>query len=79
MRLAKATGVLTSTVSFLFLTGSVFAQSATGSAAFGVGGGGATSSSLPNAGSVGLTYGIFLGGAVIFIFGMIKLISSYRD
>lgn len=62
---------------YLVLASNVFAQYATVSA--GRGGGGGTSSSLPSAGSTDLTYILFLGGAVLFVVGMLKLISSYRD
>lgn len=54
-----------------------FAQSATSSSS--VGGGGATSSALPNAGAGELTYLFFFGGVALFVFGMMKLVSSYRD
>lgn len=45
----------------------------------GVGGGEGTGSSLPNAGTSGLTYFIFAAGALLFIWGMTKLALSYKD
>ncbi len=80
MSKVRVAAFLGSTATYLVFTGNAFAQVvSTGSADFGVGGGSGTSSSLPNAGSTSLTYGIFLAGAVLFVFGMIKLISSYKD
>lgn len=73
----RAAGVISSIATYLLLAQNAFAQSSTSSA--GVGGGGATSSSLPNAGTVEMTYFIFAGGVALFVFGMIKLISSFRD
>lgn len=58
----------------------VHAQFATSSAvSTGKGGGESTASSLPNAGSTELTYIIFVAGAVLFVFGMLKLVLSYRE
>lgn len=39
---------------------------------------GGTSSSLPDAGSTELTYAIFLFGVLLFVFGMLRLVKSYR-
>ncbi|MDO8487225.1 MAG: hypothetical protein Q7S45_02955 [Candidatus Curtissbacteria bacterium] len=41
--------------------------------------GGGTTSSLPNAGSTGLTYIIFVVGLTLFVVGTLKFISSYRS
>lgn len=82
MSKVRVAAVLGSAASYLAFASNAFAQVAsTGSANFGVGvgGGSGTASSLPNAGSTDLTYAIFLGGAVLFVFGMIKLVSSYKD
>lgn len=66
----RAAGVISSITTYLLLAQNAFAQSSTSSA---------SSSSLPNAGTVEMTYFIFAGGVALFVFGMIKLISSYRD
>lgn len=63
--------------SSLLFASRVLADFATPSA--GIGGGQASSSSLPNAGSTEITYLIFVGGAVLFVFGMLKLVLSYRE
>ncbi|GEM_PF-3054489 len=39
---------------------------------------GGTGSGLPNAGSTGLTYIIFVAGLALFVIGTLKLILSYR-
>ena len=39
---------------------------------------GGTSSSLPDAGSTQITYLIFLFGVMLFVFGTLRLIQSYR-
>ena len=72
----KAAGFASSIVPYLALAQNVFAQSATSSS---VGGGGATSSSLPSAGTTEITYFLFAGGVALFVFGMMKLVSSFRD
>lgn len=40
---------------------------------------GGTASSLPAAGSTEMTYIIFIGGALLFVVGAVKLVLSYRD
>ncbi len=72
----KAAGVISSIATYLALAQNAFAQSATSSSSVG---GGATSGALPNAGTVELTYVFFAGGVALFVFGMIKLVSSFRD
>lgn len=74
MKLARL-AVISSTASlWLTLASNVLAQSATGSAT----GKGGTTGALPNAGSTELTYILFLGGVLLFVFGTLKLILSYR-
>lgn len=72
MRLARFIGFSSSAFAWLTLVGNAFAQTATESA-----GKGGTSGALPNAGTTGLTYLIFVAGVVLFVFGTIKLILSY--
>lgn len=72
-KLPKVIGFSSSAITFLTLTANVFAQTATSSAK------GGTTSSLPKGGSTELTYLFFLGGLVLFVFGMMKLVSSYRE
>lgn len=73
-KLPKVLGISSSTIAFLTLANSAFAQSATSGAAKG-----GTSGALPGAGSTELTYLFFIGGVVLFVFGMMKLVGSYRD
>lgn len=73
-RVASAVGSLIGSLSFV---PAVLADESTLSG--GLGGGEGTSSSLPNAGSSEITYVIFFIGAMLFVFGMLKLVSSYRD
>ncbi len=40
---------------------------------------GGTSSSLPNAGSTQITYVIFVFGVLLFVFGTLRLIQSFRE
>ena len=40
---------------------------------------GGTSSSLPDAGSTELIYLLFVVGAVLFVFGAVRLVLSFRD
>lgn len=42
-------------------------------------GGGATAGALPGAGTTDLTYLLFLGGVLLFVFGTLKLVLSFRD
>lgn len=72
----KAAGAISSIAAYLALAQNAFAQSATSSSSVG---GGATSGALPNAGTVEFTYVFFAGGVALFVFGMIKLVSSFRD
>lgn len=58
---------------FLTLASSALAQSATSSSK------GGTSSSLPSAGSVEITYAIFIAGSVLFILGAIKFFFTLKD
>jgi len=80
-RLARVVGVSSSVGVFLAAAGNVLAQSATNSATFTapIGGGEGSASSLPNAGTSGLTYLIFAVGAMLFIYGMLRLVLSYRE
>ncbi len=71
-RLPKVVGTIATALTYLALAPNTFAQ-ATSSA-----GKGGTSSSLPSAGSTELTYLLFIGGVVLFVFGTIKLVLSYR-
>lgn len=73
VRFARFFGYLSGVGSFLVATSKAFAQSATDSASKG-----GTSGALPDAGSTELTYVIFIGGVVLFVFGTLKLILSYR-
>ncbi|MBI3342090.1 hypothetical protein HY024_03120 [Candidatus Curtissbacteria bacterium] len=76
LRLARIATFTTSLLGSLSVASNVFADA---SSSAGIGGGQGTSSSLPNAGSTDLTYFIFIVGAMLFIFGMLKLVSSYRE
>jgi len=80
LRLARIVSVGSSFGVFLAAAGNVLAQSATDSAVFtpAVGGGEGTASSLPNAGTSGLTYLIFAVGTMLFVYGMLRLVLSYR-
>lgn len=73
----KAARIIPLATAYLAFAQNAFAQSSTASA--GVGGGGATSSALPNAGTGGITYLVFAGGVALFVFGMMKLVSSFKD
>ena len=73
----KAARIVSLAATYLAFAQNAFAQTSTSSAA--VGGGGATSSALPNAGTGELTYLFFFGGVALFVFGLMKLVSSYRD
>jgi len=74
--IAKITGISTSAILWLTLASSAFAQTSSTSSATTRGG---TSSSLPAAGSTELTYFLLLGGAILFVFGAVKLVLSLRD
>lgn len=73
-KLPKIVGLASSVLTYLILASSTFAQTATGSA-----GKGGTGAALPNAGTTELTYLLFIGGVVLFVFGMLKLVLSFRD
>jgi hypothetical protein len=74
--ITRAAGVISSIAAYLSFAQNAFAQTATSSSSVG---GGATSGALPNAGTVELTYVFFAGGVALFVFGMVKLVSSFRD
>lgn len=71
--LPRIGGIASSTITFLTLASSVFAQTATSGAAKG-----GTSGALPNAGMTEITYAIFMAGVILFVFGMMKLVGSFR-
>jgi len=73
MKLVRFVGFLPSAASFLLAGGNVFAQIATEEAK------GGTSGALPNAGTTELTYLLFIGGVILFVFGTLKLVLSYRE
>lgn len=73
-KLPRIAGIALSVLTYLVLASNTFAQTATGSA-----GKGGTSGALPNAGTTELTYLLFLGGVILFVFGMLKLVLSFRD
>lgn len=74
-KLARAAVAVSTLAIFITRASTVLAGvSATESA-----GKGGTSGALPSAGSTELTYAIFIGGVVLFVFGMLKLVFSYRE
>lgn len=73
LQFARFFGYLSGVGSFFLATTNALAQSATDSASKG-----GTSGALPDAGSTELTYVIFIGGVILFVFGTLKLILSYR-
>lgn len=80
------TRIVTTGVSLTLLSTlaqSAFAQvSSTGSSTLtkgGLGGGAGTGSALPAAGSVDITYLIFGFGIILFVFGMMKMVTSFKD
>lgn len=76
----KSAGALGALGVSLTLTSSAFAQtSATGSSVLTKGGLGGSSSSLPTAGNTDITYLIFGFGIFLFVVGMMKLVSSFRE
>lgn len=81
VKFARIIGVGFSLGTFLATTGKAFAQTATDSSSIvpPIGGGEGTASSLPNAGTSGLTYMIFAVGAMLFVYGMLRLVLSYRE
>ena len=74
MKLARIIGFSSSALAWLALAQTALAQSATDSASKG-----GTSEALPNAGSTELTYLIFFVGVILFVFGTMKLVLSFRD
>lgn len=72
MNFARAASIVSSVVSSLSFTGTVFAQEATDSAALTKGG------ELPEAGTLEITYVLFGIGLLLFVYGMIRLALSYR-
>ncbi|HSX18555.1 MAG TPA: hypothetical protein VLE91_00310 [Candidatus Saccharimonadales bacterium] len=73
-KLPKIASVVSSTLAYLALATNAFAQSATSSAPKG-----GTSGSLPSAGSTEITYLLFVGGIVLFVFGTLKLVTSFKE
>lgn len=67
-------GISSATATWLSLTAEVLAQTSTPSA-----GKGGTNGALPAAGTTELTYLLFIGGVILFVVGMLKLVSSYRE
>lgn len=73
-KLPKIVGFAWSVLTYLALASNTFAQIATSSA-----GKGGTSGALPNAGTTELTYLLFIAGVALFVFGMLRLVLSFRD
>lgn len=76
--LARIVGLSSSAIAWLQFTGNAFAQFASESAEPIIGKGG-TEGSLPDAGSTDLTYFLFIGGTMLLVFGILKVILAYRD
>ena len=74
MKLARVIGFSTPLLIMLTRVGTVFAQAATSGA-----GKGGTGGALPGAGTTEITYLLFLAGVVLFVFGTLKLILSFRE
>ena len=72
-QLARLIGVSSSVSLWLLPATNALAQTATAGA-----GKGGTSGALPSAGSTELTYLLFVGGVLLFVFGTLKLILSLR-
>lgn len=76
----KSAGALGALGVSLTLTSNAFAQvGATSSSTLSKGGLGSSSSSLPSAGGTEITYLIFGFGILLFVVGMMKLVSSFRE
>lgn len=73
-KLPRVIGVGSSLFSYLVFATNTFAQSATSSASKG-----GTDSSLPSAGTTEITYFLFMAGVVLFVFGTLKLVASFRE
>lgn len=76
--LARIVGVSSSVIAWMRLTGNAFAQFASESAEPIVSKGG-IDDTLPDAGSADLTYLLFVGGTMLLVFGIMKIILAYRD
>lgn len=74
LKLARLATITSSAWLWLAAAGKVFAQTATDSA-----GKGGTDGALPDAGSTELTYLLFIGGALLFVVGFMKLVLSFRQ
>jgi len=72
--IARITGTGISLTLISQFAQNVFAQTSSTASA----GKGGTSSSLPDAGTTELTYLIFGFGVLLFVFGMMKLVKSFR-
>lgn len=80
MKLARVVAVTSTLAGFLTLASNAFAQFATESADLtGQGGGAATDSALPDAGSFSITYIIFVAGLVLFLVAMMRMLLAFRD
>ncbi len=77
VKLARVVSVIGSSAAFLGVATNAFAQTVTELPS--TGGGEGTASSLPNAGTEGYTYIIFGVGVLLFIYGMLRLVLSYRE
>lgn len=79
---SKAVGFSSALATSLYFAQSVLAQTSTGTTGTTTtttttkGG---TASSLPAAGTTELTYLLFIGGAVLFVIGALKLVKSFRE
>lgn len=74
MKIARLAAITSSASLWLTLAASAFAQSATESAPKG-----GTNGALPSAGSTELTYIIFAGGVLLFVFATLKFILSFKE
>lgn len=72
-KLARFATIISSTSAWFAFAANTLAQTATDEA-----GKGGTNGALPDAGSTELTYLLFLGGALLFVVGTLKLILSFR-
>ena len=77
-KLARLITTASASSLYLLLTKNVFAQTATLSAETG-GGTGGTDSALLYAGTNEITYVLFFAGLVLFVFGSLKIVASFRD
>ncbi len=74
IKLPRVVGGSLSALAYLAIVTNTFAQSATNSAPKG-----GTSGSLPSAGSTDITYMLFIFGIVLFVFGTLKLVTSFKE